>query len=178
MRKIKVGNITYFITAESWRLLRASRVDPVVVENHLVRDTFKSFLGGVMDERMRIAVLCAHGYYDAGVWVYDDKTKAYRVADWVRRQDGKYPVLLLFVCNAESARIQPTKRSVVVFPEGDIYFDIDEVITPGGDICHLPQDNEKLPREFLRNYTGPFYKNYPRLVTLTPKHNKGLPVVP
>lgn len=170
MRKIEVDNLTYFITGESWRLLKDHRgVNPLVVETHLVRDTFKSFLKG-QDEHTSTAVLCAHGYYNAdGVWVYNDKTKAHKVDDWVRNHDGEYDVLLLFVCNADEARLQPARRSVVVVPEGDIHFDIDKVVTPEGDIYHLPEDNDKVPPEFLESYSGPFYKNYPKFIVLAPK---------
>ena len=177
MIKTKVGNITYFITAEWWKIIKSRGVDPVVVETHLVKDTFKSFLeGGIYrdiakDKHVEIAVLCAHGYYTDGVWVYNDKTKTHRVDDWVRRHDGEYAVLMLFVCNAESARLQPARGSLLVVPEGDIYFDIDEVLTPKGDIYHFPQDNDRLPPDFLQGYTGPFYKNYPQFIILAPKHN-------
>ena len=175
MRKIQVGNITYFITAESWKILIAWRVDPVTVETHMVGDTFRDFFEGdiyhdfVKDRRTRIAVLCGHGYYDSnGWWVYNDDTSPHKVADWTSRYDGEYDVLMIFVCNAESTRLQPAKHSLLVVPEGDIPFDIDQVVLPGGKILQLPRDNDKVPPEFLESYTGPFYRNYPEFIVLIP----------
>ncbi|MCH7530052.1 hypothetical protein IIB50_02980 [Patescibacteria group bacterium] len=174
MRKIQVDHITYFITAHSWRILESLETDPLVVETHLVKDTFKSFFEGdtyrdlAKDTSMEIAVLCAHGHYADGVWVYNDGTKTHRVDDWVRRYDGEYAALLLLVCNGESTRLQPARHSLLVVPEGDIYFDIDIIVTPEG-IYHFPEDDNKFRGASLQNYPGPFYTNHPEFIVLTPR---------
>jgi len=196
--------VTLFMTPHSCKVFEEGKVDdPIMLERHIVADTFHDFLDkeGIFQKRLAefskesgldgIAILGAHGDYKNGEFVYldhEDETKP--VEDWVLENDGKYAALFLFVCNGESARIQPAKHSLLVVPEGDIHYDNTEIIAPNGDTyrIYMEEDDkhrwdriqpdgqiyhsaygELIPPEVWRNYKGPFYKNYPEFLVIEPE---------
>lgn len=66
------------------------------------------------------AILEAHGEDVSGKWVYYDEDKELTIQNWIKKNDGKYSVIGLAVCNP-GAHCPLSKKSLLLFSYGDSY---------------------------------------------------------
>ena len=66
------------------------------------------------------AILDAHGEDVSGKWTFYNGNKKLAVQNWIKRNEEKYSVIGLAVCNP-GAHCPISKRSIVIFSYGDSY---------------------------------------------------------
>lgn len=70
----------------------------------------------------KIALLHAHGYYDK-TWCWSDGFSDLPIENFIKKNDGKYAVIILRVCNPTGVIIKPAKKSLIMMADTDFSTD-------------------------------------------------------